>query len=97
LGRVYLKYIKGGEIMIFDLFGWIGMVLVLVAYALLSTKKIDMGKTYQVINLLAAIFMAIGLFPKNAWFSFALQVAWGIIAIFAIVKIIMQEKKEKQS
>ena len=31
--------------------------------------------------------------PKNAWFSFALQVAWGIIAIFAIVKIIIQEKK----
>jgi len=79
--------------MIFDLFGWIGMVLVLLAYGLLSTNKIDNGKLYQVINLIAAIFMAIGLLPKNAWFSFALQMAWAIIAIIAIIKII---KKEKQ-
>ena len=80
--------------MIFDLFGWIGMVLVLLAYGLLSTNKINSGKLYQVLNLIAAVFMAIGLLPKNAWFSFALQVAWAIIAIVAIIKII---KKEKQS
>ena len=80
--------------MIFDLLGWIGMVLVLLAYGLLSINKIDSGKLYQVLNLVAAIFMAIGLLPKNAWFSFALQVAWGIIAIISIIKIM---KKEKQS
>jgi len=74
--------------MIFDVLGWIGMVLVLIAYALLSTNKINNGKLYQIINLIAAIFMAIGLLPKNAWFSFALQVAWGIIAIISIIKII---------
>ena len=79
--------------MIFDLFGWIGMILVLVAYALLSTNKVNAGKMYQFINLIAAIFMAIGLFPKNAWFSFALQVAWAIIAIVAIIKIIKKEKE----
>lgn len=73
--------------MIFDIFGWIGMVLVLIAYGLLSANKITSGKTYQIINLLASIFMAIGLFPKNAWFSFALQVIWGIIAIIALIKI----------
>lgn len=73
--------------MIFDLLGWIGMVLVLVAYALLSTNKINNGKVYQVINLVAAVLMAIGLFPKKAWFSFALQIAWGIIAIISMIKI----------
>lgn len=79
--------------MIFDVCGWIGMILVLVAYALLSTNKINNGKSYQVINLIAAVFMAIGLFPKNAWFSFALQVAWAIIAIVAIIKIKNKEKE----
>ena len=79
--------------MIFDVLGWIGMVLVLVAYALLSTNKINSGKLYQVLNLIAAIFMAIGLLPKNAWFSFALQVAWAIIAIVEIIKIIKEEKQ----
>ena len=54
---------------------------------------IGMVLVFQVINLIAAIFMAIGLLPKNAWFSFALQVAWAIIAIISIVKIIHKEKE----
>lgn len=76
--------------MIFDIIGWIGMVLVLAAYILLSTNKIDNGKLYQYLNLFAALFMAIGLLPKNAWFSFTLQVVWGIVAIISLIKI---EKK----
>lgn len=78
--------------MIFDIFGWVGMILVLIAYALLSTNKINTGKLYQLINLIAAIFMAIGLLPKKAWFSFALQIAWAIIAITSIIKITKKEK-----
>lgn len=79
--------------MIFDILGWIGMVLVLIAYGLLSANKISNGKLYQGLNVLAAVFMAIGLLPKNAWFSFALQVAWAIIGIFAIIKIMKKEKE----
>lgn len=78
--------------MFFDVCGWIGTILVLIAYALLSTEKIENGNLYQAINLLAAVFMGIGLFPKNAWFSFALQVVWGLIAIFAIVKNVKAKK-----
>ena len=81
--------------MIFDILGWIGMILVLLAYGLLSTNKIPNGKFYQVLNLLAAIFMAIGVFPKNAWFSFIIQIIWAFIAIIAIFKIIKQEKENK--
>lgn len=73
--------------MFFDIIGWIGMILVLVAYILLSTNKIKNGLLYQFLNLIAAIFMAIGLFPKNAWFSFALQVIWGIVAIISIIRL----------
>lgn len=81
--------------MIFDICGWIGMVLVLLAYGLLSTNRIPNNKAYQILNLVAAVFMAIGLLPKNAWFSFALQIAWGLIAIVAIIKIVLKEKNEK--
>ena len=82
--------------MIFDILGWIGMILVLLAYILLSTNKINNGKLYQILNLVASIFMAIGLLPKNAWFSFTLQVVWGIVAIIAMIKIIHDDKKEKK-
>ena len=77
--------------MFFDIMGWIGMILVLLAYALLSLEKINNGIAYQVLNLLAGIFMAIGLFPKNAWFSFTLQIFWSIIAIVSIINL----KKKK--
>lgn len=40
--------------------------------------------------------MAIGVFPKNAWFSFALQIIWGLIALVAIIKIINKEKKKQK-
>ena len=51
---------------IFDILGWIGMILVLISYLLLSTNKIDNGKLYQILNLFAAVLMSIGLFPKQA-------------------------------
>ncbi len=73
--------------LLFDIIGWIGSILVVLAYFLLSTKKIKPGLTYQLLNLFAAALMAIGLFPRNAWFSFAVQIVWAIVAIFAIVKM----------
>ena len=78
---------------IFDIIGWVGMILVLLAYILLSTNKLKNGATYQMLNLVAAALMAIGLYPKNAWFSFTLQVVWGIVAIVAIAKIYTKPKK----
>ena len=77
--------------MLFDILGWIGMILVLLAYVLLSTNKIENGKLYQVINLIAAILMAIGLFPSKAWFSFTLQIIWALVAVVAIIKIIKKK------
>lgn len=78
--------------MLFDIIGWIGMFLVLMAYALLSTNKIKNGLLYQVLNLMAGILMAIGLYPKNAWFSFTLQIIWAIVAFVAIIKIKKENK-----
>jgi len=77
--------------MIFDILGWIGMILVLLAYMLLSTNKIENGKLYQALNLVAAVLMAIGLFPTKAWFSFTLQIIWALVAIFAIIKIVKKK------
>lgn len=79
--------------MIYDILGWLGMILVLIAYLLLSTNKINNGRLYQILNLLAASLMAIGLFPTKAWFSFSLQVIWGIIAVISIVKISIKDNK----
>lgn len=76
--------------MFYDIMGWIGMILVLLAYVLLSTNKIKNGILYQTLNLVAGVCMAIGLFPKNAWFSFTLQIIWALVALVAIFN---QKKK----
>ncbi len=78
--------------MFYDITGWIGMVLVLVAYGLLSTDKIKNGILYQSLNLAAGVLLAVGLFPKNAWFSFALQIIWAAIALVSILKIKWKQK-----
>ena len=79
--------------MFFDIMGWIGATMMLLAYMLLSTGKIANHYLYQILNLIAAIFMGIGLYPKNAWFSFSLEVIWGIIAVVSIIKIKNKEGK----
>ena len=78
---------------IFDIIGWAGMILVLVAYISLSANKIKNGFLYQIMNLVASVLMAIGLYPKNAWFSFALQVVWGGVAIISIISLCRKKKK----
>lgn len=78
--------------MIFNILGWIGMILVLLAYVLLSTNKINNGKLYQTLNFLAATLMAIGLFPTKAWFSFTLQIIWALVALISIIRIIKKDK-----
>jgi len=78
--------------MIFNILGWIGMILVLLAYVLLSTNKINNGKLYQTLNFLASTLMAVGLFPTKAWFSFTLQIIWALVALISIIRIIKKDK-----
>ena len=79
---------------LFDILGWLGMIIVLIAYLLLSIGKIKNGVLYQTLNLIAAILMAIGLFPKNSWFAFALQVAWAIISIISLINLTRKPHKK---
>ena len=73
--------------MIYDVIGWCGAALVLITYMLISTKRIKNGYLYHTLNLLAGLFLAIGLLPKNAWFSFSLQIILIIIAIIGLIKV----------
>ncbi len=73
--------------MILDIVGWIGMILVLAAYILLSLKKIENGKLYQILNFVASILMIIALYPKDEWFSVVLNVIWSIVALIALIKL----------
>jgi hypothetical protein len=65
--------------------GWAGAVLVLVAYVLLSMRKIDgHSTTYHVMNLLGAAGVATNSGWNGAVPSAVINVIWIGIAIYAL-------------
>ena len=67
--------------------GWIGTVLIVLAYYLVSTNKINAtSRNYQLLNLLGAIGVGFNVFYQAAWPAFTLNVVWSIIAIISLIK-----------
>lgn len=73
---------------IFSLLGWLGSILVLGAYGLNSAKYIEATSiAYQLMNLLGAALLGINVFHQDAWPSFAVNVVWGIIALYSLFSL----------
>lgn len=67
--------------------GWVGTFLIVFAYYLVSTKKVDgSSKQYQLLNFFGALCVGTNVFYQQAWPAVALQVVWGIIAILTLLK-----------
>jgi hypothetical protein len=67
-----------------DILGWLGVVLFLVAYALVLTKKLEGDSViYQTMNILGGILLVTNSSYYNALPSVGVNVAWIGIAIFA--------------
>ena len=68
-----------------DILGWAGMTLYLVAYALISLKKVEGDSNlYQGLNILAGILLITNSFYWRAYPFAALNVAWIGIAVFTL-------------
>ena len=67
--------------------GWVGTVLILVAYFLLSFNKISAtSRNYQLMNLIGAVGLGINVFCQQAWPALVLEIIWGTIAILALLR-----------
>ena len=70
-----------------QIIGWIGTILILLAYYFVSSKKVDAdSKIYQLMNLFGVIGVGINVLHQKAWPSVALQIVWGLIAIYSLIK-----------
>lgn len=75
--------------MFYEIIGWIGTGLVLLAYFLVSTKKVSpTSKEYQFMNLLGAIGIVVNSLVHGALPSVGLNVVWSLIAVYGILKVI---------
>ena len=78
---------------IFMAIGWLGMILIILAYYLLSTERLKSNqKTYHLLNGLGGVFTVISAFYIGFWPSVVLNVFWTLVAVFAITKIIQKRK-----
>jgi hypothetical protein len=74
--------------LLMEVAGWIGALLILAGYGLLSAGKLDAkSPTYQWLNVVGAIGFIANSSWNGAWPSAALNVIWVGIGIVALVKI----------
>ena len=77
-----------------NILGIIGLVEVLYAYAMLSSKKWNSDTlAYQLLNINGSVFLAINAYAHHAMPVFALNVIWASIGLYVVTKIMTSKKK----
>jgi len=70
----------------YDIVGTIGVVLIIVAYAAVQTRRMKSEQlSYSVINLVGAVMILISLRYTFNLASFVIEVFWILISIWGIV------------
>ena len=68
-----------------DLLGWVGTIVYLIAYYLVSIKKVEGDSfSYQSMNIVAGILLVINTFYWRAYPSLGLNAAWIAIGLFTL-------------
>jgi drug/metabolite transporter (DMT)-like permease len=69
----------------FDAIGWLGAAALLVAYAMVSSKKLEGNSTtYQFLNILGSLLLAVNTVFYRAYPSSFVNMIWIGIAVFSI-------------
>ena len=70
-----------------DTAGWIGALVLVVAYATNSANRLPAsGRTYQTMNLLGSVGLGTVAASHHTWPSFALNAVWLVVAFAALTR-----------
>jgi hypothetical protein len=70
-----------------DILGWVGVAALIVAYALVSIKRLDGDSfAYQALNLAGSGLLIVNSFYYGAYPSVGINIAWIGIGIFALTR-----------
>jgi cation transport ATPase len=79
---------------VWEIIGWVCTVILVGAYALVATRKLDArSPTYHVLNLVGAIGLAAYSLYKVAWPQFALNLFWGTVALIGIIIAVVAARR----
>lgn len=85
------------NMLIANIFGWTGLILMVLAYYLLATKRFEQFSfSYNFMNFIAGIFVLINSFAFKIWAVFVLNVFWAAIALFGMIKSKQQRGVKKK-
>ena len=72
-----------------DIFGWLGSVAVITAYALISSNKVNSrSRAYQALNLFGSLCLVVNTAYYRAFPSTVVNLVWLAIAAFTLVRIL---------
>lgn len=73
--------------MLLEIFGWAGSFLIILAYYLLQTDRVEETDfKYQSINILGALMLGINAYDKQAWAILFLQTVWIVIGVLGALR-----------
>ncbi len=71
-----------------ELIGWVGFVLIISAYLLLTLNQLESGSAiYHTINLIGALCMVVNARYKGAMPLVWLNIVWSLIAMMGLFKL----------
>ena len=80
--------------LLIEIGGWIGTAALLVAYGLVSTRRLAGDSTpYQALNLVGGVLVLVNSFYHGAMPSVAVNVFWIAIAVFALSRVFLGRKR----
>ncbi|MEQ9287319.1 MAG: hypothetical protein RIG77_10450 [Cyclobacteriaceae bacterium] len=79
-----------------DIIGWIGSILLIAAYLLISQDRIkSQSYTYQLLNVVGSVLLIVNTIYYRAYPSSALNVIWVVIGIVYIAKISQKPQNQQ--
>lgn len=69
----------------YEIIGWCGTIVIIIAYFLISQKIIENGVLYNILNFVGGVSLVIICVLKKAYQPVILNIIWATIALLAII------------
>jgi hypothetical protein len=80
-------------LLIIEILGWIGSIMILAAYGLNSYQKIQSDSwTFLLLNSIGGIFLIVYTVHKEAYANTFINIAWVVIAVPALLRRLTKNK-----
>ena len=83
--------------LLIEIGGWIGTAALLLAYGLVSTRRLAGDSTpYQALNLVGGVLVLVNSFYHGAMPSVVVNAFWIAIAVFALSRVFLATRKTER-